>query len=80
MSKFLTSASPFLALSNKFDDTAFGANINIEFFYFVAGPGSPPQELEAGFDAGIICKTIEFDVFSKAIPAQVIHEIGENLF
>ncbi len=52
----------------------------IQFFDFFSSPGGPAQELQAGFDAWIVRKTLDEDAPAQLLPAVFLHEIDKDHF
>ena len=52
--------------------------MQIEILQLFPGPRGFAQEFEARFDAGLLGKAIDRDLFSQPFPAVVFHQSGED--
>ena len=52
--------------------------VQIEALQFFPGPRGFAQEFEARFDAGVLGKAIDRDLFPRLFPAVVFHQPGED--
>ena len=55
-------------------------DFHIQGLDFFSGPGCFPQESQAGLDAGIKMETPDMDKLSHFLPAEVVHQQGQDHF
>jgi len=54
--------------------------IDVKLLDFFSGPVCSTQKFQRGFNRGIVLETVQVDTLSKAIPAEMIDQFGNNRF
>lgn len=50
----------------------------IQFLDFGPRPGRSSQELQAGFDAGVVCEAFDLDDLAHLLPSMMLHQLRNH--
>ena len=61
-------------------DGLFSKRIQVQLFDLAPCPGSAPQKLQTGLDAGIVGETFDWDAPAQFSPTVLLDKLGEDHF